>query len=502
MRNIFFLASLLLLAHSVNSQLTITPGAQWVNSGNVTVVLHNMDLINDGTFSAGNSIMKFTGASMNMISGSSATTFYILDLAKTGNNKISLLSDINVIQQFNFISGILDLDQKNLTLDSTAFLNNENENSRIISSDSGKVIITLNLNAPDNANPGNLGAIITSVSDLGTVTLERGHNMQSGTGLDSSIQRYYNILPANNSGLNATLRFKYFDKELNSQNEESLVMFRSSDNAVSWSNLFYNNRDIVNNFLEKTGIDSFALFTLSRDNALPIPPVPVTGLVFNAKRKKPTEVELAWTTATETNMNGFEVQRRLNNEPDFSAMAFVNSKAPAGNSNIILSYLHLDPNSFNGISYYRLKIVDQDNNVSYSEIKSVPGKGKKGGGNNNNTRENDFAGDNEPVSSNGMLTHGATVVKKITVGPNPNNGNFWFFISGIEKETSATLYALDGKIINQFRVFNLQKYKVNGLQSGMYLLKVAGMDAFKIIVQGGNKPGLNNQAINKLMIKN
>ena len=503
MKNIFYLF-VYFLAHSAKSQLTITQGAQWVNKGNVTVVISNMDLINNGTFSAGNSTIKFTGSSMNKIGGSSPTTFYILEIAKSGNNKINLLSDIHVGQQVNFISGILDLDQKNLTLDSTAFLNNENENNRIIGSDSGKVIITLNLNAPDNANPGNLGAIIKSVSDLGTITLERGHKMQSGTGLDSSILRFYNIMPANNIGLNATLRFKYFDKELNSQNEESLVMFRSTDNAVTWSNLFYNNRDTVNNYVEKTGIDSFALFTVSRDNALPVPPpatVPVTGLVFNAKRKKPTEVELGWSTATETNMNGFEVQRRLDNEADFSARAFVNSKAAGGNSNSQLSYLHIDPNSYAGISYYRLKIVDLNNAISYSEIRSVSGKGKKGNGN-NNIREAGTEGNSESVSVKGMMPTGTPVIKKITVGPNPNNGNFWFIVSGIEKETSATLYTIDGKILKQCRVFNLTQYHVNGLQGGMYLLKVPGMDAFRIIVQGGNNPGVNNRATTSPLIKN
>ena len=40
--------------------------------------------------------------------------------------------------------------------------------------------------------------------------------------------------------------------------------------------------------------------------------------------------------------------------------------------------------------------------------------------------------------------------RKLTVGPNPNNGNFWFTVNGIDKETIATLYTIDGKQIKQF----------------------------------------------------
>jgi hypothetical protein len=75
--------------------------------------------------------------------------------------------------------------------------------------------------------------------------------------------------------------------------------------------------------------------------------------------------------------------------------------------------------------------------------------------------------------------------QKITVGPNPNNGNFWFSINGIEKETIATLYTIDGKQISQFRVVNHQQRQVNNIQTGIYLLKVPGFETQKIIVNGG-----------------
>jgi hypothetical protein len=87
------------------------------------------------------------------------------------------------------------------------------------------------------------------------------------------------------------------------------------------------------------------------------------------------------------------------------------------------------------------------------------------------------------MADDGAATAENSSLAKVTVGPNPSNGNFWFVVSGIEKETTATLYTIDGKVMKQFKVFNMQQQKIYGLSVGMYLLNVPGMKAVKIIVQ-------------------
>jgi len=435
-----------------------------------------MNLVNDGTYLAGNSSIKFTGNQNSTISGTSMPVFGIIEMAKTSNAKVLLGRNIGVGSSINFISGLLDLNNNNILLEPAAYLSGESETNRITGV-GGFVEITQNMNAPASVNAGNLGATITSTADLGNVTVRRGHSVQSGTGLTTSINRYFDIQPTNNSNLNATLRLKYFDAELNGQNESILVIRQSNDNGSNWNNLSQTSRSANANYVEKTGIGSLALQTLANDVA---PTAPVTGLVFNAVRKKPIEVQLTWTTATETNMNGFEVQRRLDNEADFIAMTFVNTIAPGGNSLLPLSYSYTDANAYTGISYYRLKIVDQGNNISYSEIKSVSGKGKK----NLNLITLTDGGD-ESATAKVQSQASQASSKKITVGPNPNNGNFWFSVNGIDKETVATLYTIDGKQISQFRVLNLQQQKVGGVRTGIYLLKVPGFETQKIIVNGG-----------------
>jgi hypothetical protein len=105
----------------------------------------------------------------------------------------------------------------------------------------------------------------------------------------------------------------------------------------------------------------------------------------------------------------------------------------------------------------------------------------KGGGNNNLT----LAGDEEAATTKTISATTSAITKKITVGPNPNNGNFWFSINGIEKEMIAILYTIDGKQISQFRVVNLQQQQVNNIRTGIYLLKIPGFETQKIIVNGG-----------------
>ena len=216
----------------------------------------------------------------------------------------------------------------------------------------------------------------------------------------------------------------------------------------------------------------------------------VTGLVFTGQRKKPVEVTLKWTSETETNLGGYQIQRRLKNEIDFSNRAFVNSLAPGGNSASQISYQHIDANPYTDTSYYRLKILTNSATFTYSNVIAVPGKTRGGGGNGNGNTS--VADDMTTVNNKPMMQTGSSA-QKITVGPNPNNGNFWFTVNGIEKETVATLYTIDGKQINQFRVVNLQQQHVNNLRSGIYLLKVPGFETQKIIVNGG----ANNVPVSK-----
>jgi hypothetical protein len=80
-----------------------------------------------------------------------------------------------------------------------------------------------------------------------------------------SIHRYFQITPATNSQLNATLRFFYLDKELAGIDEAALQLWKGADLGNYW---LFNGRDSVNvkaNYIVKTGIDHFTRYTLGAE---------------------------------------------------------------------------------------------------------------------------------------------------------------------------------------------------------------------------------------------
>ena len=79
------------------------------------------------------------------------------------------------------------------------------------------------------------------------------------------------------------------------------------------------------------------------------------------------------------------------------------------------------------------------------------------------------------------------MLKKFVVGPNPNNGNFWFVINGIDEETRVSLFTADGKRVKEFRVTDQQRQQVNGIANGVYLLTAPGLETFKVVVAGSSE---------------
>jgi hypothetical protein len=92
-------------------------------------------------------------------------------------------------------------------------------------------------------------------------------------------------------------------------------------------------------------------------------PVELTSFIANASEGL---VELSWITATETNNQGFEVQRSSNGE--FETIAFVDGHGTTTESQ---AYSYSDRNVGVGSYSYRLKQIDLDGRFEYSDIVEV-----------------------------------------------------------------------------------------------------------------------------------
>ncbi|WP_461490280.1 T9SS type A sorting domain-containing protein [Pontibacter sp. HJ8] len=95
-------------------------------------------------------------------------------------------------------------------------------------------------------------------------------------------------------------------------------------------------------------------------------PLPVELTHFAAKAVNKA-VELAWTTASEQNNSHFEIERSTNSI-SFEQAGIAKGQ---GTTSLLSNYTFTDKQPIPGISYYRLKQVDEDGTHSYSKIVAV-----------------------------------------------------------------------------------------------------------------------------------
>ena len=250
--------------------LKITSGASIKTSGNANIVLDNMHIVNDGSFqqTSGNGIVKLIGGQNVDLSGSSTTTLNQLVLNKSGSATLNLQSNLSILSNVTFSGGLLNLNDNFLDLGTAGDFVNESETSRAFTAGNGYVQASRNLNSPSAQDPGHLGAVITSSTNLGTTIVRRGHKIQTGIfASNNSIMRYFDIMPSNNLALKATLRFKYFDAELNNIPEAALYQWKTA-NLVNWDFMGALVRDVNANYVEWKTYTKFDRVTL----ATAIPP--------------------------------------------------------------------------------------------------------------------------------------------------------------------------------------------------------------------------------------
>ncbi len=95
-------------------------------------------------------------------------------------------------------------------------------------------------------------------------------------------------------------------------------------------------------------------------------PLPVTLVNFDAKKQE-DHVLLSWSTADETDQEGFIIQRSPNTKV-WEEIGFVKSESKAAQ---LTDYSFTDDQPLNATSYYRLKMADKSRKYTYSQIRSI-----------------------------------------------------------------------------------------------------------------------------------
>lgn len=100
----------------------------------------------------------------------------------------------------------------------------------------------------------------------------------------------------------------------------------------------------------------------SSDGTLPITLANFTAAVNQGA------VDLAWSTASESNSQDFAIQRSADAGNTWTTIGTV---AAAGNSAVTLNYSYVDNKPVQGTSEYRLQLVDKDGTYTYSQVVGI-----------------------------------------------------------------------------------------------------------------------------------
>ena len=483
------------------AEVAITAGASITVQGGVNAVsgssilnngilyLNNNTISNQSNWTDGNGAGVFTPGSNGMVTFQSAnghtitgsTIFPSITLDALGGVTIS--NDISIVNNLLLKNGKLNTGTYKISLGSNipnaveADVSNTNYTKSWVN---GKLqrSITANTGLYDfpvgNNSQGNLLQFVNN-NIAGTTSLTASFGLKPGSDAGLFVTENgtpYNMV--NDGGVwyldaattptagNYALQL-YFSGFIGLANNQFGILRRNdaSSNAADWevpagSALEPQNgagRKVSDGYARRKNIASFSQLGIGMTAMV----LPVTLLDFFAVRVNKTTVKLNWSTATEINNKGFEIQKRYENEPQFSYKDFVLSKGAGGNSQVILNYIYQDINPFSGVTYYRLKQIDMDENFVYSAIKAIRG------------------------------IDGAAV--DVTIMPNPNRGQFTILISGANHSRQAFISNINGKKIKQFLVQPQQEVNISELPAGVYVLTI--IDVFgrgknfseKIVIQ-------------------
>lgn len=234
------------------SSVTINTGTS-LNISNQRLKLSASNPVGQsGTFNTTGSTIEYNGTALQSVSVANISYNKLLINNTAG---AILLGDISIPDTLKIILGKLNLNGRIITLTPTAYMTETPGN--VVFGTTGYITTTRNLGSPSSLNVAGMGAVLTSAVNLGSTEVRRGHTVQTGLNGGTSIKRYYDITPTTNSGLNATLVFKYDDSELNLKPEPSLKLFKSTNSGTNWQ-FMGGNINIAANEITISGLSSFS----------------------------------------------------------------------------------------------------------------------------------------------------------------------------------------------------------------------------------------------------
>lgn len=328
----------------------------------------------------GNGWMWFEG-NVNQNLGSIAP-ITIPKLRVDNGNRLVLDDNINVSLEVDLLNnGSIELGTNNLVMLPGATIVNYDPNNYIITNNTGTLQQTvggLNVFFPVGNSTYN-PAIVSNTGVLDNIMARVedqvwDHGTTGTPETQDIVNRTWHVSEQTIGGSSVNLTVQW------DVAQELFGFDRSQSGVAHWGGAYWDHPAVFNaaspagaSFTQtKTGINTFSPFAVEDIKES----LPIELLFFEAYRLNKNNVQLDWATESETNNEGFEIERMLDSETEFSKIDWVDG---FGTTTNVINYSLNDVNPHQGISYYRLKQLDFDGSFSYSPVRAVEGYKMDGG---------------------------------------------------------------------------------------------------------------------------
>jgi hypothetical protein len=319
------------------------------------------NLANSGTWNTSTAQeIEFNGTSQQIISGNPMTFAGNIEI----NNSAGVLlnSSATINKTLTFTNGLLQTGSNLLTLGLTASISGEADGKYVV----GLLKTTRNVGIGASSF-GNIGISISAdpvASDnIGDVTITRQTGTTAITTVDNntSIARKWDISISNGSQPvnDRSITFTWLPADDNGKNMNTAQVWKQSTLTGPWQRVGnQQNIPMTNPRSITVTTTNFSKWTVSDENN----PLPVDLLSLQAKYIR-TFAELTWTTASERDNAGFQIQRSTDGI-DFENI---------GNVDVTLQPKLINTYTFKDYdvtkdSYYRLRQIDTDGKFSDSKL--------------------------------------------------------------------------------------------------------------------------------------
>lgn len=324
---------------------------------------------NNGTFNASSRAVGFNGSSAQSLIG--ATTFDYLSLNNSAG--LTLNNNISVNQTLTFTNGKITLGTNKLTLGSSATISGASSTKYIVTDNTGTVERPISASTsflfPVGPSGSAYNPLTIALDGTGGATFNvRVQSSVNPAAPDNTLalQRTWNIDKGAGS-VQATLTFQWLAAEHGSNfsalNGQGVFRHNGSvyEQVTTIGSLAGDGTSTPYTASTVGTISTFSPFIIGQAGGLPVQLASFTGSYISA-----SSVRLRWRTVSEQNNYGFYVERRHTHVTEWTELqgSFIPGR---GTTSIPQEYSYTDNSAPGGPLSYRLRQVDLDGSVQYSD---------------------------------------------------------------------------------------------------------------------------------------